>query len=113
MRTVSRFQLCVGRVYDSSIGRFLSADPNVFYPFDPQDFNRYAYVRNNPLKYTDPSGYYWGDGGGWGGFSESEMDDAGRQSDSQSRENDNQRGSGSDDNGNDDRHSAADEQQGS
>jgi hypothetical protein len=22
-----------------------------------QDFNRYSYVRNNPLRYTDPSGY--------------------------------------------------------
>jgi len=48
-----------GRVYDSAIGRFISADPNIFHPFDPQDFNRYAYVRNNPLKYTDPSGFSW------------------------------------------------------
>ena len=26
-------------------------------PGEPQDFNRYAYVRNNPLKYFDPSGH--------------------------------------------------------
>jgi len=25
---------------------------------DPQSLNRYSYVRNNPLKYTDPSGHY-------------------------------------------------------
>ena len=28
-------------------------------PGDPQSLNRYAYVRNNPLKYTDPSGHRW------------------------------------------------------
>lgn len=50
-----------GRVYDPDTARFLSADPNIFHPFDPQDFNRYSYVRNNPLKYTDPSGFLWGD----------------------------------------------------
>ena len=27
-------------------------------PANPQDLNRYAYVRNNPLKYTDPSGHW-------------------------------------------------------
>ncbi len=27
-------------------------------PGNPQALNRYTYVRNNPLKYTDPSGYY-------------------------------------------------------
>ena len=46
-----------GRVYDPVTGRFLSADPNVFHPFDTMDFNRYSYTWNNPLKYTDPSGY--------------------------------------------------------
>lgn len=48
-----------GRIYDPLIGRFLSADPNVFYPGNMQDFNRYAYVHNNPLSYTDPSGFMW------------------------------------------------------
>ncbi|MFZ5503070.1 MAG: RHS repeat-associated core domain-containing protein [Pseudomonadota bacterium] len=46
-----------GRVYDPLIGRFLSADPNVFYPENQQDFNRYSYVHNNPLSFVDPSGF--------------------------------------------------------
>jgi len=48
-----------GRVYDSSIGRFLSADPHIQAPEDTQSYNRYSYVKNNPLKYTDPSGYFF------------------------------------------------------
>ena len=45
-----------GRMYDSRLGRFLSPDPFVQAPTDPQNFNRYSYCLNNPLKYTDPSG---------------------------------------------------------
>ena len=47
-----------GRVYDPTLGRFLSADPFVQYPETTQGFNRYTYVSNNPLSYTDPSGFY-------------------------------------------------------
>lgn len=47
------------RVYDSNIGRFLSADTVIQDPHDSQSYNRYSYVRNNPLKYTDPSGNSW------------------------------------------------------
>ncbi|MEO3430497.1 RHS repeat-associated core domain-containing protein [Pelagibius sp. CAU 1746] len=46
-----------GRVYDPTLGRFLSADPFVTYPETTQGFNRYSYVNNNPLSYTDPSGF--------------------------------------------------------
>jgi RHS repeat-associated protein len=46
-----------GRVYDPVIGRFMSADPFVQSMYDTQAYNRYAYVSNNPLLYTDPSGY--------------------------------------------------------
>jgi len=47
------------RVYDSDIGRFLSADTVIQDPHDSQSYNRYSYVRNNPLKYTDPTGNSW------------------------------------------------------
>ncbi len=48
-----------GRVYDPVLGRFLSADPVVQAPKDLQSYNRYTYVRNNPLTLTDPSGFSW------------------------------------------------------
>ncbi len=48
------------RLYDPVIGRFLSADSVVPEPGLSQSYNRYAYVMNNPLKYTDPSGH-WGE----------------------------------------------------
>ncbi|HFB66848.1 MAG TPA: RHS repeat-associated core domain-containing protein [Aeromonadales bacterium] len=48
-----------GRVYDPLMGRFLSADPNIQAPTDTQSLNRYAYVLNNPLSATDPSGYFF------------------------------------------------------
>ena len=47
-----------GRFYDPLLGRFLSPDPYVQDCTNPQNFNRYAYCLNNPLKYTDPSGEF-------------------------------------------------------
>lgn len=44
------------RYYNSHIARFTQADSMLPDPYDPQQLNRYAYTRNNPLKYTDPSG---------------------------------------------------------
>jgi RHS repeat-associated protein len=46
-----------GRVQDSVTGRFLSADPHIPGRTNTQDFNRYAYVVNNPLSYIDPTGF--------------------------------------------------------
>ncbi|WP_104398552.1 RHS repeat-associated core domain-containing protein [Vibrio penaeicida] len=46
-----------GRVYDQTLGRFVSADPIIQAPFVTNSFNRYAYVWNNPLKYIDPTGF--------------------------------------------------------
>jgi RHS repeat-associated protein len=47
-----------GRLYDPALGRFLAADPTVQSPGDLQNYNRYSYVLNNPLRYTDPTGYH-------------------------------------------------------
>ena len=44
------------RVYDPFLGRFLSPDPLIQDPASTQNFNRYAYCLNNPLKYTDEDG---------------------------------------------------------
>lgn len=44
------------RYQSSSLGRFLSPDVLGGRPEDPQTWNRYAYARNNPLKYVDPDG---------------------------------------------------------
>ena len=62
------------RYYDPQLGRFMQAD--IIVPMASQGtqaFDRYAYVNNNPLRYTDPSGHGVGitnlmllDGGGSG-----------------------------------------------
>lgn len=46
-----------GRVYDPLVSRFVSADLLVPEPLNSQSYNRYSYVYNNPLSYTDPTGY--------------------------------------------------------
>lgn len=47
------------RLYDPIMCRFLSPDPFVQMPDNSQNFNRYLYCMNNPLKYTDESGEFW------------------------------------------------------
>lgn len=49
-----------GRIYDPTLGRFLSPDNYVQMPDNTQSFNRYSYCINNPLKYVDPSGQWFG-----------------------------------------------------
>jgi len=46
------------RFYDPALSRFLQADSIVPDPLNPLDWDRYAYVRSNPLKYTDPDGHF-------------------------------------------------------
>ena len=63
-----------GRVYDPVTSSFLSVDNYVQDPSYTQNFNRYAYCMNNPLKYTDPDGEWiqyliGGLVGAWNGYS--------------------------------------------
>ena len=49
-----------GRMYDPVMCCFLSVDSYVQDPESLQNFNRYAYCLNNPLRYVDPSGdLFW------------------------------------------------------
>ncbi len=45
------------RYYDATLARFTQADSVVPDPENPQALNRYSYVYNNPLKYSDPTGH--------------------------------------------------------
>ena len=81
------------RFYSPKLGRFLSADTIVPGYTNPQNLNRYSYVRNNPIKYIDPSGHgvdcgigmgdcvsdyvppSGGNGGGGGGGNNNDDDD--------------------------------------
>ncbi len=51
-----------GRIYDPVLARFISPDPLVQDPSHLLSYNRYGYAFNNPLGYSDPSGY-WSIGG--------------------------------------------------
>ncbi|WP_126777695.1 RHS repeat-associated core domain-containing protein [Aliidiomarina sanyensis] len=46
-----------GRTYNPVLGRFMQADPFIQEGANLQNYNRYSYVLNNPMSYTDPSGY--------------------------------------------------------
>ena len=45
------------RYYDPSLGTFISPDTRLSYTGRPIDYNRFSYVRGNPLRFTDPSGH--------------------------------------------------------
>ena len=48
-----------GLLYSPILGCSFSPDNYVQLPDNSQNFNRYSYCLNNPLKYTDPSGDFW------------------------------------------------------
>ncbi|UYW02002.1 RHS repeat-associated core domain-containing protein [Flavobacterium agricola] len=49
-----------GRIYDPILKQFLSPDNFIQDPSNSQNYNRYGYAWNNPLKYIDPSGELFG-----------------------------------------------------
>jgi len=49
------------RYYDSYLNHFTQPDSIVPDPYNSQDYDRYAYARNNPIRYNDPSGHEPGD----------------------------------------------------
>jgi RHS repeat-associated protein len=60
-RDATGFDYADQRYYDSRVGRFLTADPykagtGSGDPADPQSWNRYAYVQNDPVNFWDPGG---------------------------------------------------------
>jgi len=64
-----------GRLYDPLLRRFLNADENIQDIFNTQNYNKYGYVLNNPLMFSDPNGEFfvfafvaaWGVSLFWGG----------------------------------------------
>ncbi len=46
------------RYYDPELARFIQPDSTVPDPEFSQAYNRYAYVYNNPLKFSDPTGQF-------------------------------------------------------
>jgi RHS repeat-associated protein len=46
-----------GRIYDPQTTRFLSPDPAMSTELTVGTLNAYAYVENNPVNFTDPSGF--------------------------------------------------------
>jgi len=46
------------RYYGSNIGRFMKPDNVTGSPLNPQNWNLYAYVQNNPVNYNDPTGLF-------------------------------------------------------
>ena len=50
------------RWYNPYLNQFIQPDTIVLDPRTPADWNRYAYVRNNPIRYTDPTGHRCKDG---------------------------------------------------
>jgi RHS repeat-associated protein len=50
------------RYYNKNHGRFTTVDPLMASAdiINPQTFNRYVYVGNNPMNITDPTGEIWG-----------------------------------------------------
>ncbi|HZM76517.1 MAG TPA: RHS repeat-associated core domain-containing protein [Candidatus Limnocylindrales bacterium] len=55
--TESGLLYMTARYHDPKLGRFISPDTVIPKLDNPQDINRYSYVRNNPINNTDPTGH--------------------------------------------------------
>jgi RHS repeat-associated protein len=53
------------RFYSQQNHRFSQPDTDVPEPGNPQALNRYSYTLNNPVRYTDPTGHWIDEGGGF------------------------------------------------
>ena len=66
-----KYQIYNARYYEAEIGRFITADNIIPYQLETQSWNRFSYVKNNPVRYKDPSGHFfeelvnWLSGEGW------------------------------------------------
>ncbi|MFD1177720.1 toxin C-terminal domain-containing protein [Paenibacillus puldeungensis] len=56
--STTKLQYLRARWYDPNAGRFVSKDSYEGSIDNPLSLNRYSYVENNPLMYTDPSGNF-------------------------------------------------------
>jgi RHS repeat-associated protein len=58
----TNFDFAEARMYENRYGRFTAVDPLIASgkSVNPQTFNRYIYVGNNPLAFVDPTGLIWG-----------------------------------------------------
>ena len=56
----SLFCECVWRSSSPYINHFLQPDTIIPDPSDPQSFNRFSYVQNNPVRFNDPTGHVHG-----------------------------------------------------
>ncbi|PKA18438.1 hypothetical protein CH377_17600 [Leptospira haakeii] len=53
----SGFYFYNARYYDASIARFVTADTIIDGEFNTQGWNRFSYVKGNPILYKDPTGH--------------------------------------------------------
>jgi RHS repeat-associated protein len=53
------------RMYSPRLGRMLTPDSIAPELYQPQSWNQYSYVQNNPMRYADPTGHLWEEVGDW------------------------------------------------